>query len=588
MNVFRTLLHYLWPKDRLDLRVRAVLAIVCLIASKVVNLYVPFFFKSIIDALSQPSALIVTVPALLIVGYGLARVFQQALSELRDLIFVKVSQHAQRSIALETFKHIHGLSLAFHLDRQTGGLSRVIDRGTHGMQFVLTFMTFNIVPTIIEILLVTLVLYAKYNAIFSGIIFGTIVGYIIYTLWITNWRTRYRRTMNQKDIEANTKAVDSLINYETVKYFNNEEAEFHRFDESLQGYEAASVKSQNSLSVLNIGQGVIIGFGLVLVMFIAAKGVAQKQLTVGDIVLLNTFLLQLYFPLNFLGFAYREIRQGLIDMGKMFELLDVKKEVRDIENAQALSVSDGHLEFRDVSFAYSNGRKVLDHVSFDVKPGETVAIVGPSGAGKSTISRLLYRFYEIQDGEIRVDSQNIRNVTQKSLRGSVGIVPQDTVLFNDTIEYNIRYGKITASHTEIVEAAKQAKIHDFIMGLPEQYETRVGERGLKLSGGEKQRVAIARTILKNAPILVFDEATSALDSKTEKDIQQSMRLVSKNKTTLVIAHRLSTIVDADEILVLKDGHIFERGLHEDLLTKGGEYASMWRKQQKAAHKTMAA
>lgn len=574
------LTKYLWPKKRMDLRSRVVLALSCLVLAKIINVYVPFLYKHAVDALSVDPNLIV-FPVAVIIAYGGARVLHQFFGELRDVIFVKVAQHAQRKIGLATFKHLHELSLAFHLERQTGGLSRVIERGTRGIQFVLSFMLFNILPTLIEILLVTGVLLYQFHWTFAAVTFFTILGYIVFTLWITEWRLKYRREMNQKDSEANTKAIDSLLNYETVKYFSNEEHESKRFDSALAQYEAAAIKSQASLSLLNVGQGSIIGLGLILVMVMAGKGVVGGSLTIGDFVLVNTFLIQLYLPLNFLGFVYREVKQSLIDMEKMFELIGVHSEIQDAPDAKPLKACDGEIEFKNVTFAYLPERTILKNVSFNVKAGKTVAIVGPSGAGKSTIARLLFRFFDISKGAIHIDGQDIRKVTQKSLRKAIGVVPQDTVLFNDSIEYNIQYGCPEAEKEKVFHAAKLAKIHDFIQKLPKKYTSLVGERGLKLSGGEKQRVAIARTILKKPCILLFDEATSALDSHTEKEIQASLNEVSKGRTTLIIAHRLSTIVHADEILVLKEGEIVERGTHAKLLAEKGEYAGMWQKQQEA-------
>lgn len=576
-RTIKTLLPYLWPSTRTDLKTRVVAALSFLVVAKLVNVTVPFLLKGAVDGLSEKAG-IITLPLALILGYSAARIGAQLFGELRDFLFAKVSQHAQRVVGLNTFKHLHSLSLAFHLDRQTGGLSRVIERGMHGIQFLLSFMLFNILPTILEIILVTGILFYKFNLSFSIVTFSTILVYIAYTLAITNWRVHFRRTMNQKDSEANTKAVDSLLNYETVKYFGNEEHEYKRFDHSLSGYESAAILSQAGLSILNVGQGIIIGIGLALVMVLAGKGVVDGSMTAGDFVMVNTFLIQLYLPLNFLGFVYRESKQSLVDMDKMFELLDIHTEIKDAPGAKPLDAKKGEIEFKNVSFGYNPDRVILKNVSFTVPAGKKVAIVGPSGAGKSTVSRLLFRFYEANSGSICIDGQNINSVTQKSLRQSIGIVPQDTVLFNDTIGYNIRYGNPNAPESQVTEAAQHAEIHDFIMSLTQQYGTMVGERGLKLSGGEKQRVAIARTILKNPTILLFDEATSALDTHTEKEIQDSLREISADKTTLVIAHRLSTIIDADEILVLVKGEIAERGRHSELLKKGGEYASMWKKQ----------
>jgi ATP-binding cassette, subfamily B, heavy metal transporter len=580
-NTLRIMVPYLWPKSRPVLKVRVVLAILALIGAKIISVYIPFLLKDSVNALSVEKSLLL-VPLGLILAYGLARFLQQAFGELRDFLFIHVSLHAQRQIALETFQHLHNLSLRFHLDRQTGGLSRVIERGVRGIQFVLSFMLFNIIPTILEIVLVTGILMATFNIQFAAVTLITIVGYIAFTLLVTDWRLKYRMTMNKRDTEANTKAIDSLLNYETVKYFGNEEHEWRRYDQSLEGYQSAAVQGQTSLSLLNIGQSTIICFGLLAVMWLAARGVVGGTLTVGDFVLVNTFLIQLYLPLNFLGFVYRETKQSLVDMDKMFELLAVAAEIRDAPGALPLRAKNGELEFKNVTFGYDPNRTILKNVSFKVPAGKTVAIVGrPSGAGKSTISRLLFRFYDIRDGSITIDGQDLREVTQKSLREAIGIVPQDTVLFNDTIHYNIRYGRISALEDEITAAAKLARIHDFVENLPLGYKTIVGERGLKLSGGEKQRVAIARAILKQPKILLFDEATSALDSKTEKEIQASLNEVSRERTTLVIAHRLSTIVNADEILVIKNGEIVERGQHEDLLNMQGEYTAMWEKQQQA-------
>ncbi|MDH3976073.1 MAG: ABC transporter ATP-binding protein/permease [Deltaproteobacteria bacterium] len=579
-KTLKILAIYLWPTGRGDLKRRVIAALLCLAMAKVVNVYVPFLYKMAVDRLTVTD-MAISLPLGIIIAYGGARFLTQFFGELRDLIFVRVSQHAQRTIALNTFKHLHELSLRFHLDRQTGGLSRVIERGTQGVQFVLGFILFNILPTLLEIIMVTAVLLYQFNILFAAATFLTIAGYIAFTLLVTEWRLKFRRKMNEKDTEANTKSIDSLLNYETVKYFGNEEHEYKRFDGSLAGYEDAAVKSQTSLSLLNMGQGLIIGLGLIAVMTMAAGGVIDGTMTVGDFVLVNTFLIQLYLPLNFLGFVYRQIKQSLVDMDKMFELREIDTEIKDSHQAGNLVRGNGEVEFRRVSFAYNADRPILKNVSFKVSSGKTVAIVGPSGAGKSTISRLLFRFYDVSSGAIAIDGQNIREISQHSLRRAIGIVPQDTVLFNDTIAYNIQYGCPDCSRKKLIEGARLASIDDFINTLPDGYNTLVGERGLKLSGGEKQRVAIARTILKNPEILVFDEATSALDSSTEKEIQASLKEVSRDRTTIVIAHRLSTIVDADEILVLINGEIAERGRHSELLKAKGEYALMWARQQEA-------
>ncbi|WPU66789.1 ABCB family ABC transporter ATP-binding protein/permease [Peredibacter starrii] len=577
-KTLKTLGHYLWPADRKDLKVRVVFAMFFLAAGKILNVYVPFLLKSSIDQLSQTNKVLV-LPLGLIIAYGLARLLVGIFEELRDLIFAKVEQHALRNIALNTFRHLHGLSLDFHLSRQTGGLSRVIERGTRGIQFLLDFMTFNIIPTILEIILVTGVLVYHFNLTYASVIFITIAIYIVLTLMVTEWRLKYRKAMNTAETKANTRAIDSLLNFETVKYFGNEEHEFHRFDESLAQYETAAIKGQNTLSLLNLTQKGIISFGLIIIMLMAARDVVSGKITVGDFVLVNTFLIQLYLPLNFLGFVYREIKNSLVDMDKMFELIKVHASVADDSNAEPLVITRAVIEFEDVRFGYKSDREILKGISFRIDSGKTLAIVGPSGSGKSTIGRLLYRFYDVTGGVISIDGQNIRKVKQHSLRSHIGMVPQDTVLFNDTIGYNIQYGRPTATMDEVKRAAELAHIDEFINELPDRYETPVGERGLKLSGGEKQRVAIARTILKNSEILLFDEATSALDSQKEKEIQKSLKDISRDRSTLIIAHRLSTITHADEIIVLQNGKVVERGVHSQLLRQGGIYASMWAKQQ---------
>ncbi|MDP6345776.1 MAG: ABC transporter ATP-binding protein/permease, partial [Alphaproteobacteria bacterium] len=556
-----TLLPYLWPAGRFELRLRVVVAMILLASAKVAVVYVPFLYKAAIDTLNVSADKAVVIPLGFIVAYGAARVASQAFGELRDAVFAKVGQNALRTIALEVFRHLHALSLGFHLDRRTGGLSRAIERGVKGVDFLLRFTLFNILPTLLEVVLVTGVLLINYGIDFSAITLVAVAAYIGFTLTVTEWRIKYRREMNRTDSEANTRAIDSLLNFETVKYFGNEGHEARRFDTSMASYEAAAVRSQVSLAMLNIGQGFIIAGGMCSVMLLAAYGIASGRLTIGDFVLVNTFMLQLYQPLGFLGFVYREIRQSLVDMEKMFELLGVDNDVGDQPGAPALRPTAGEVSFENVNFGYDGKRQILHDVSFRVPAGKTVAIVGPSGAGKSTISRILFRFYDVQGGRVLIDGQNVTEVSQKSLRDAIGIVPQDTVLFNDSIRYNIRYGRTDAGDGEIEAAAKLAQIHDFIGRLPDGYDAMVGERGLKLSGGEKQRVAIARTILKDPPILLFDEATSALDSHTEREIQAALKQVSADRTTLVIAHRLSTVVDADEILVLDRGRIVERGRH---------------------------
>ena len=582
----RWLAPYLWPRNSPELRVRVVLALVFLLAGKLVNIYVPLLYKHAVDALS-PANPVVVVPASLIIAYGVARVMAQGFNELRNAVFAKVSQRAIRRLALSAFRHVHSLSLRFHLERRTGGLARAVERGTAGIEFLLTFMLFNVVPTIFEILLVCGILWRLFNWTFAAVTFTTICVYIAFTFSITDWRVRFRRDMNERNTEANTKAVDGLLNFETVKYFANEEHEARRYDAALQAYERAAVKSETTLTLLNLGQGTIIAVGLVGVMTLAGEGVSAGQMTVGDFVMVNAYLIQLYTPLNFLGMVYRNIKQSLTDLEQMISLLAVKPEIEDRPGAPALVVGRGGLAFRRVDFRYDVRRPILTDVDFRVPPGATVAIVGPSGAGKSTIARLVFRFYDVDAGAIEIDGQNIRDVTQDSLRRAIGVVPQDTVLFNDTIYYNIEYGRPGAPRHQVEEAARLARIHDFVTTFPDGYDTMVGERGLKLSGGEKQRVAIARVILKAPKILIFDEATSALDTKTEPEIQTSLAEVSAGRTTLVIAHRLSTIVDADEILVLESGRIVERGHHAELLRRRGIYATMWARQQDAARREAA-
>jgi ATP-binding cassette subfamily B protein len=572
-GVVRRLFPYLW-----EFRGRVVLALAFLVAAKLANITVPLVMKRIVDGLSGDKALL-AVPVSLLLSYALLRLSSTLFNELRDVVFVKVTQRAMRRIALEVFHHLHALSLRFHLERQTGGLTRDIERGTRGISTLLSFMVFSVLPTLLEIALVTGFLVYKFDVWFGVITVGALILYVALTFSISEWRTAHRRQMNEMDSKANTKAIDSLLNYETVKYFGNEDYEAKRYDGNLQSYERAVVKSETSLGLLNAVQAAIIALAVSLLMWRAADGIVNGHLTLGDLVMVNALLIQLYIPLNFLGVMYREIKQAVVDMEKMFRLLGENREVEDKPGAPPLAVTGGAIRFENVDFSYDGRRAILKDVSFSVPPGKKVAVVGTSGSGKSTLARLLFRFYDVDGGRITIDGQDIRDVRQSSVRAALGVVPQDTVLFNDTIYYNVSYGRPGASREEIENASRVAHIDEFIARLPDTWETMVGERGLKLSGGEKQRVSIARTVLKNPPILVFDEATSALDSHTEKSIQAELAEISRDRTTLVIAHRLSTIVDADEILVLEHGEIVERGNFRELLAADGRFAQMWRLQQ---------
>ena len=572
-HTLRTLVPYL-----LEFKGRVLLALACLIAAKLANIGVPLVLKEMVDALSMPQA-VLYVPLALLSAYGLLRLSVTAFTELRELVFAKVTQRVVRKIALQVFRHLHSLSLRFHLERHTGGMSRDIERGTRGISSLVSFTLYSILPTLVEISLVMGILITRYEIWFAGIAVVTLVLYIAFTVSITEWRTHFRRTMNEMDSKANTRAIDSLLNYETVKYFGNEEFEARRYDENLQKWERAAVYSQTSLSALNTGQSAIIAVGVTLIMWRATLGVVNGSMTIGDLVLVNAFMIQIYIPLNFLGVIYREIKQSLADMERMFRLMRENREVEDHPGAPALVVEGGAIRFEHVNFWYEPRRQILFDVDFEVPDGHTVAVVGHSGSGKSTLARLLFRFYDVNDGRILINRQDIRSVRQVSLRRAIGIVPQDTVLFNDTIWYNIAYGEPEAPREAIIAAAQSAHIHGFVESLPDKYEAMVGERGLKLSGGEKQRVAIARTLLKNPQIMIFDEATSALDSKSEKAIQAELKQISKSRTTLVIAHRLSTIADADQILVMDHGRIIERGDHAELIAQNGAYAQMWALQQ---------
>ena len=579
-KVIRSLLPYLWA-----FKARVILALSCLIAAKVANLGVPILLKELVDAMALPAGIemLVVVPAALVVAYGILRLSASLFTELRELLFSRVTESAVRTVALQVFEHLHGLSLRFHLSRQTGGMTRDVERGTRGIQSLISYSLYSILPTLVELGLVLGYFIWAYNFSFAVITFFALIIYVIFTVKVTEWRAQYRRKMNDLDSKAHQRAIDSLINFETVKYFGNEGYEARRYDENLKRYREAAIQSQRSLALLNIGQQTIIATGLILILWQATMGVANGNMTIGDLVLVNVLMIQLYIPLNFLGVIYREIKQALTDMDRMFSLLETDQEIADSPTAQNLIIRDQtrgpQVSFESVGFSYEPNRVILNDLSFDILPGQTTAVVGHSGAGKSTLARLLFRFYDVNSGAIKLDHQNIKDLKQITLRQAIGIVPQDTVLFNDTIAYNIAYGQPGASQLEIEAAAKSAQIHDFIMSLPDAYKTSVGERGLKLSGGEKQRVAIARTLLKNPSVLIFDEATSALDSETERAIQKELIALAQNRTTLIIAHRLSTVIHAHQILVMDGGKIIERGTHDTLLSLQGRYAEMWRVQQ---------
>ncbi len=584
MTTLANLWPYIWPSDRPDLKKRVMLAVVALVIAKFVTVLSPYFFAWATDALTGEGnnlPAFIVAPVMLVLAYNAARVLAVAFNQLRDALFARVGQHAVRQLAFLTFQHLHRLSLRFHLARRTGGLSRVIERGVKGIESIVRFTILNGIPTILEFAIMAAVIWYQFGFFYVIVVAVMIVAYVWFTIKCSNWRIAIRREMNDNDTEANSKAIDSLLNFETVKYFGNERMEAERFDASMSKYESAATKTWTSLAWLNFGQTVILGIGMAICMALSARAVMAGEQNIGDFVLINALLMQISIPLNFIGFLYREIRQGLADIESMFDLLLVPAEIKDKPDAVSLKTVEGRIAFNDVRFHYDPDRPILKGIDFEVPAGRTIAIVGPSGAGKSTISRLLFRFYDVTGGDVEIDGQEVRDVTQESVRQAIGMVPQDTVLFNDTIAYNIRYGRPDASEEEVREAARMAQIHDFIDKLPKGYETEVGERGLKLSGGEKQRVAIARTILKSPPILILDEATSALDTHTEREIQSALDQVSKNRTTLVIAHRLSTVVNADQIIVLDAGTIAERGTHMELLGRNGLYASMWARQREA-------
>ncbi len=576
----RKVAPYLWPDDKPWVKHRVIWAMLMLIVAKLITVITPMFYKAAVDSLAGEGASMLALGAVgLTVAYGMARFMTIGFQQLRDAIFTRVAQRALRMLALETFQHIHQLSLRYHITRKTGGLSRIIERGVKGVEFLLRFLLFSIGPLILELLMISVVLLFLFDWHYVAVVAGTIALYVWFTFAVTEWRVKLRKVMNDQDTDANQKAIDSLLNFETVKYFNAEGREASRYDRAMEQYEAAAIKTNYSLAFLNAGQSLLITAGLVIVMVMAALGVQAGTLTVGDFVMVNAYMIQITMPLNFLGTVYREIRQALIDMGEMFDLLEQPQEVRDAPDARPLEVSGGRVELDNVEFGYDPNRQILHGVSITAEPGQTVAIVGSTGSGKSTIGRLLFRFYDVQGGALRIDGQDVRAVTQDSLHAAIGVVPQDTVLFNDTIRYNIAYGRDEATQAEIEAAARAAQIHDFIKTLPEGYETAVGERGLKLSGGEKQRVGIARTLLKNPPILLLDEATSALDTDTEQEIKGALRNAAEGRTVLTIAHRLSTVAEADMIVVLEQGEVIERGTHEELVSKKGRYATLWQRQQ---------